>query len=142
MQRLIVALLAFTVLAGHAQTPANREDAIRAFIKTFGDARNAHDGNSVAALYTEDGEWIQNDELTRVRGRANLAKLWNGITGHVDRTINAIEFPGPDIATVRVSCQYHPDTGITGLHSEVFVLVNESVTKSPNWRIFVHQTLN
>ena len=135
-------MLAVTVLAGHAQTQADREAAVRALIKTFADARNAHDGNSVAALYTEDAEWIQNDELTRVRGRANLARLWNGVTGHVDRTISAIEFPGPDIATVRVSCQYQPDTGTTGLHSEVFVLVNENSATSPNWRISVHQTLN
>jgi uncharacterized protein (TIGR02246 family) len=27
-------------------------------IKTFADARNAHDGEAVAALYSEDGEWI------------------------------------------------------------------------------------
>ena len=146
MQRFIVFLVAVIVSVGHAQTQATKEDGVRAFIKTFADARNAHDGDSAAALYTEAGEWIKVGTWSTwtmvVRGRADLAKLWSGVTGHVDRTVSAIEFPGPNIAVVRVSGQYYPDTGTTGLHPEVFVLVNENSATSPNWRICIHQTLD
>jgi len=143
MRRLIVCLLAFIVSVGYAQTHANREDAVRAFIKTFAEARNAHNGDAVAALYGEDGEWIKTGTATRVvRGKADLAKLWSSITGHVDRTVSSIEFPAPNIAVVRVSSQYYPDTGVTGVHPEVFVLVNENSAITPNWRISLHQTLD
>ena len=143
MQKFIVFLLAVIVSAGQAQTQATREDAVRTFIKTFTDARNAHDGDSVAALYEEDGEWIKLGTSTRVvRGRADLAKLWSSVTGHVDRTVSSIEFPAPNIAVVRVSGQCYPDTGVTGLHPEVFVLVNENSATSPTWRISLHQTLD
>ena len=143
MRRFIVFLLAVIVSAGHAQTQASSEDNIRAFIKTFAGARNAHDGDSAAALYTEAGEWIQaGNPPSVIRGRAELAKLWSRLKGRVDRTVSAIGFPGPNIAVVRVSCQYYPDTGTTGLHTEVFVLVNENSATSPNWRICLHQSLD
>jgi uncharacterized protein (TIGR02246 family) len=144
MQRLIVFLLITIVSGGQAQTQSTGDDAIRSFIKTFADARNTHDGDSVAALYTEDGRWINAGQPTLlvVRGRAELTKLWSGVIGHVDRSVAAIDFPGPNIRVVHVSCLYHPDTGITGSHREVFVLVNESSATSPNWRISLHQTLD
>lgn len=143
MQRFIVILLAVIVSAGHAQTQAASDGAVRAFIKTFADARNAHEGDSAAAMYSEDGEWLNTGIPPAViRGRAELAKLWSRLKGHVDRTVSGIEFPGPNIAVVRVSCQYYPDTGTTGLHHEVFVLINENSTTSPNWRICVHQSLD
>lgn len=124
MQRFTVLALAVIVSAGYAQKEATREDAVRAFIKTFAEARNSHDGESVAALYGYGGEWIRVGSSIRVvRGTADLAKLWSGVTGHVDRMVSSIEFPAPNIAVVRVSGQYYPDTGITGFHPEVLVLV-------------------
>jgi ketosteroid isomerase-like protein len=110
---------------------------VRRFIKAFADARNLHDGPAVAALYSENGEWLQNHGTEVVRGREALSRLWGGVTRTVERTVSSIEFPGPNIAIVRVATKYEPPTG---LHSEVFVLVLDP-TKT-NWEIHVHQTLD
>jgi hypothetical protein len=54
---LIVALgLPFGVAQDQAKQL--REEPVWALIKAFADARNAHDGQAVAAVYSEDGEWI------------------------------------------------------------------------------------
>jgi len=139
MHRSIFLLLTLSVFSLQAQIQGTREDAVRILINAFADARNAHDGDSVAALYSEDGEWLQNHGTAVVRGRAALSRLWGSATGHVDRTISSIEFPGPNIAVVRVSTEYGPPIGN---HAEVFVLVTEDTKSLTNWRIHIHQTLD
>ncbi len=139
----------FTVSLSHqviAQIIPNRqtkEADVRALISQFAEVRNAHDGNAVAALYTTDGEWLQNEGTARVYGRPNLAKWWGSLTGHVDRKISSIEFPGTDIAVVHVILQ---EEGHNEQHSEVFILIDTLldtwINKSGHgWRIKIHQTL-
>lgn len=130
-------ILAVLVFSGEAQIQTSREDSIRGFIKAFADARNLHDGDVVAAMYSENGEWLQNHGTQVVRGRAALSRLWSSVTGHVDRRVSSIEFPGTNIAIVKVAAEYAPPIG---LRSEVFVLVSDG-TKT-NWEIHIHQTLD
>jgi uncharacterized protein (TIGR02246 family) len=132
-------LLTLTVFAAQAQTQTAKEDRVRRLITAFAEARNGNDGNAVAAFYSEDGEWIQNHATATVHGRVALAQFWSQAQraqAHVDRAILSIEFPGTNIAIVRVSTQYGPPVG---LHSEVFVLVDESALI---WKIRIHQTLD
>jgi uncharacterized protein (TIGR02246 family) len=141
-------ILAFGLPFGVAQDQAQqlREEPVRALIKAFADARNAHDGQAVAALYSEDGEWISAGFPTPahgVSGRAELSTMWGLVTAKVDRTISSIDFPSPNIAVVRVATQFEAPIG---RHSEVFILVNEGVKHpaSPDvgtWKIRVHQTI-
>ncbi len=139
MKRCLFVLLVLTISTGQAQTKATMEDAVRTVIKAFADARNSHDGQAAASQYSEDGEWIQNHATAVIRGGEDLAKLWGSLPGHVDRTISSIEFPGPNIAVVRVATQYGPPQG---LHSEVFILVNDDYRDPSNWKIRIHQTLD
>lgn len=134
MQRRLLLLFAVISFAVPAQTPANANSDVRALIEAFANARNAHDGKSTAAFYSDDGEWISNDGSNVVRGKADLARLWSAVTGHVDRTVKSVEYPGRNIAVVYVATQYEAPIG---LHSEVFVLVYEGA-----WKIRVHQTLD
>jgi uncharacterized protein (TIGR02246 family) len=130
-------LLAVVAFACQAQTThETNEDAIRKLISTFSMARNAHDGKAVAALYTEDGEWMTNNVANAVRGRAALTKLWNEVKGSVDRKISSIDFSGSNVAIVHVTTQYEAPIG---LHSEMFVLVNDG---PGGWKIKIHQTLD
>src|ERR1700683_1663361 len=85
-------ILAFGLPFGVAQDQAQqlREEPVRALIKAFADARNAHDGQAVAALYSEDGEGISAGFPTPaqgVSGRAELSTMWGLVTAKVDRTI-------------------------------------------------------
>lgn len=141
-------ILAFGLPFGVAQDQAQqlREEPVRALIKAFADARNAHDGQAVAALYSEDGEWITDPfpVAHSISGRHGLAIQWGAVTGKVDRTISSIDFPGPNIAVVRVATQYEAPRS---RHSEVFILVNEGVKHPPSpdagtWKIRVHQTID
>jgi uncharacterized protein (TIGR02246 family) len=118
---------------GVAQPPD--EVSLRTLIQSFADARNAHDGRTVAAIYSEDGEWMSANGKGIVRGRADLAKMWSGVTGQVQRTIQSIEFVGPNLAVVRVATQYAEPTG---RHNETFLFVKES----GEWRIRVHQSVD
>jgi hypothetical protein len=70
-----------------------------------------------------------------VKGRVALADMWSKVEGQVERTVKSVEFPGGEIAVVRVATQYAEPIG---LHSEIFVFVRES----GKWRIRVHQTLD
>jgi len=108
------------------------ERDVRAQIERFADARNAHDGAAVAALYSEDGEWLSRDGREMARGREALATLWGGVRGQVQRTIESVDFPGDSVALVRVALQYDWSAG---RHHETFVLVREKGT----WYIHVHQ---
>jgi hypothetical protein len=111
------------------------DEAVRAVITRFADLRNVHDGNAVAALYADDGEWLGSQgSPSLVVGRPALAKLWGGVTGQAQRRIESVDFPGRNIAIVRVPVQY-PDIGP---HKEAFVLVKEDT----RWNIRVHQTVD
>jgi uncharacterized protein (TIGR02246 family) len=119
---------------GNPSTSLDPEEAaVRSLITKFADARNAHDGSAAAALYAEDGELLSANGNSAV-GRAALAKIWSGVSGHVERTIQSVDFPGTNIAIVHAAAQY-TDT-VRG--NEAFVVVKEHL----KWSIWVHQTLN
>jgi len=111
------------------------DEKVRALIGKFADARNAHDGDGVAALYAEDGEWFGPQGQPAVRGRQALATLWGNLPGQVGRTIQAVDFPGGNIAVVRVTTQYAEPIG---RHHETFVAVKENGT----WHIRIHQSVD
>jgi uncharacterized protein (TIGR02246 family) len=115
-------------------TPYPEELRVRALIKTFDDARNRHDGIAVAALYSEDGEWISN-RGNAVHGWQALATMWGGLSGQVEPTIQSVDFPGGDIALVRLTLQYSEPTG---QHHEIFILLNEQ----GKWNVRVHQAVD
>jgi uncharacterized protein (TIGR02246 family) len=140
-QRVACALLFLPALL-FAQTP--REQAIRDLIQTLADARNAGNGALVAALYSDDGEWIPSNPFGTgaSKGREALTKLWTNLPGKVRRTVSSIDFPAPRIAVVRVDMRYDPK-GLSlwqpiGLHHEVLILVEED----SRWKIRVHQTVD
>ena len=116
------------------QSASDDEESVRTLIKTFADARNAHDGHAVAALYSEEGEWISANGYF-VHGRPALVGLWNGVTGQVQRTIQSIDFAGPNIAVVRVGTQYAEPIG---RHSETFILIKVR----GSWSIRLHQSVD
>lgn len=134
MQRLLCVLfvLVFFNPQGSAQDQQAQDVPVRTLIRAFADARNTHDGQAVAVLYSEDGEYISSMG-TFASGQAALSKVWSSVSGHVDRTISRIDFPGENIAVVHVDVQHGPQIG---LHHEVFILVREWQT----WRIRIHQT--
>ena len=129
-------ITAFLVSLGSAQPPAPDDDqSIRGLIKAFADARNAHNGEAVGALYSADGEWISADGRTRAQGKAELVRMWNGAQGQVQRTVDSIDLPGNSIAVVRVSTQYWEPIG---RHREVFILAKDH----DQWRIRLHQSID
>ncbi len=118
------------------ESPWNLEDenSVRDLITRFASLRNAHDGGSVAALYSEDGEWIGPRESNAARGRVELQALWNGVVGQVQRTIESVTFAGDNIATVHVLTQFGPPVD---RHHETFIVVKKGGT----WAIRIHQTM-
>jgi hypothetical protein len=66
------------------------------------------------------------------RGREALEKLWSGVSGQVERTIESL---APDTAVVHVRCQYPEPYGV---HHDVFVVVNENGT----WLIRIHKCVD
>jgi uncharacterized protein (TIGR02246 family) len=137
MERAVLAplLLAVALTAiGNAQSFQTDDEPIRTLIKTFADARNAHDGEAVAALYSEDGEWISAHGYF-VHGRPALVRLWSGVTGQVARTIQSIDFAGNNIAVVRVVTEYSEPIG---RRHEAFILVKGGRT----WNIRLHQSVD
>jgi len=111
------------------------ETSVRALIRKFADLRNAHDGKAVAELYTEDGEWAGPNGEGGVRGREDLAGLWGNVPGQVERTIQSVEFPGGNLALVRVTVQY-PEP--IGRHHEAFIAVKENGA----WFIRIHRSVD
>jgi uncharacterized protein (TIGR02246 family) len=115
--------------------PHPDESAVRQFMRKFADTRNSHDGSAVAALYSEDGEWLGGG---RAHGRAALTELWTRVAASpvtAERTIQSLEFPGPNLAVVRNIVTYSNDSG---RHHETMILVKEDGA----WKIRVHQTLD
>src|SRR5580704_13657332 len=128
-------VLTVALAAGSAgQSPSADEESVRTLIKAFADARNAHDGQAVAALYSEEGEWISAAGYF-VQGRPALVGLWNGVTGQVQRTIQSIDFAAPNIAVVRVGTQYAEPIG---RHRETFILIKVR----GSWSIRLHQSVD
>ncbi|HXP87337.1 MAG TPA: hypothetical protein VN841_21570 [Bryobacteraceae bacterium] len=76
----------------HAQSnPTNQDAAVRAVIKTFADARNARDGDAVAATYAEDGEYINlNGVRTRGAHRAVVLRIPGFRTGAANRSLGGV----------------------------------------------------
>jgi uncharacterized protein (TIGR02246 family) len=128
------AILATLASMGQSQAPLGSEESIRTVIRTFADARNSHDGQTVANLYSEDGEWIASNGRT-IRGRPGLADLWGSLEGKVQRTVESIDFAGPNIAVARVVTQYLEPIG---RHHETFIFVKETGA----WKIRVHQSVD
>lgn len=118
----------------HAQPPQTDEQSIRALITAFATARNLHDGEAAARLYSEDGEWLSAKGYP-AQGRTELARIWGGVTGQVQRTVESVDFPGPNISLVRVTTQYAEPIG---RHHEVFICVKDDGT----WKIRVHQSVD
>jgi uncharacterized protein (TIGR02246 family) len=112
---------------------APEEAAVRTLMTTFANARNAHDGAAMAALYSGDGE-LRGPTGSRIVGRPALAEMWSGVKGQVERTIQSVDFPGTDIAIVHVAAKYSD----TARGSEVFIVVKEQL----KWNIWVQQPLN
>ena len=121
---MIVAIMAY------GQSVPTDEQSLRMLVKTFADARNAHDGERIAAMYSEDGEWIGTSGR-RVKVRPALANLWGDLPGQVQRTIWSIDFIGGHISVVRVGTQYDEPIG---LHHEAFVFVKQDGV----WKIRDH----
>jgi uncharacterized protein (TIGR02246 family) len=115
-------------------TRKKNDEAVRALIQKFADARNAHDGAAAAALYSEDGEWRTADGFVS-RGRAALATRWSENTDQVERTVDSIDFPSPDIAVVRVTRKFNDYPPRV---PETFILVKEN----GEWYIRVHEAVN
>ena len=137
--RLCTSLAAFVIVAivtsiGNGQSVQTEEQSLRALVKNFADARNAHDGERVAAMYADDGEWIGARGQCR-KGRSALASLWGSLPGQVQRTIQSIDFLGGNIAAVRVATQYNEPIG---LHHEAFVFVKQNGV----WKIRDHQSMD
>jgi hypothetical protein len=101
-------------------------------IRRFAEARNAHDGSAVAALYSEDGEFLDAAGEVAIHSRQNLAAIWSNLPGQVARSIESIDFPTASMAIVHVAM--HSDQSLDAYH-ETFVAINESGV----WRIRLHQ---
>src|SRR6185369_11134910 len=127
-------LLCVTQGTGQDQQ-GRREAGVRAVIAKFADLRNTNDLQALVGLYANDAESIGPTGALFARGRPALLEMWSRqvkSVDHVDRTISKIDFPGPNIAVVHVSCQNPPPIGI---HEEVFIMVNEN----ENWKILINQ---
>ena len=131
---LILVLSAFLIVGARAQSVSYDEQSVRSLIQRFAEQRNAHNGVTVAALYSLDGEWISSDGRV-IQGRPDLVRLWNAVQGQVQRTIDSVQFLGPNIAEVRVTTQYWEPLG---RHHEVFVLSKHSGL----WKIRLHQSVD
>ncbi len=113
------------------------EFSVRALMKAFADARNAHDGNAAAALYSEDGAYL-GIKGTGVHGRQAIANIWSNVPPReVQRTVQSVDFPSPDMAVVRVAGQF-PDPA--GLHHETFLAIRDDGAWF--WSIRLHQLLD
>lgn len=125
-----------SVFAGYglAQNPtATDEERVRGVVRQFAEARNVHDGQSAAAMYLPDGEYIDNVG-NRTKGREALAKLWGGLDRTITRTITSVELITPDLAVVRVIAEF-PEFK-TRL-AETYLLIRDD----GKWGIRVHQAL-
>jgi hypothetical protein len=122
-----------SVIFGSPRSGAD-ENGLRALVRKLADLRNAHAGAGIAELYAESGEWSNANGVT-VRGRRDLAALWGNLPGHVDRSIESIDFLGGDAAMIRVSVLYNDPPN---RHHETLVVVKEN----DSWYIRSHQSLD
>jgi uncharacterized protein (TIGR02246 family) len=120
---------------GDTREQVVEDGRVRALIDRFSDLRNAHDGAGLAALYSEDGEWLSSSGEQVIHGRQALTTLWNRVPGRVDRWVDSVELVGASIAVVRVTDEY---TEPIGRHHDSFVAVKENGT----WFIRIHQQVD
>ena len=116
------------------------DEAVRALVTQFADARNAHDGTAAAATYAEDGEYFNTLSTPVVngviKGKEALAGLWSGVSGHVERRILGTEFLSPNIAAVHVIAEdANQLNAASQLFEETFIVLKDT----SGWRIKVHQ---
>jgi hypothetical protein len=115
--------------------PAIREDErpVRALIKTFADARNAHDGPAAAATYAVEGEYRAFDRPA-IHGSAELGALWGRMTGQMSRSVSSVHFVAPNLA-IAVSEERFVGPEGESQGREAFTVANIR----GEWRILIHQ---
>lgn len=125
-----VAAPSFTIVDSVPKADDNLK--ARTLIRAFADARNAHNGAAVAALYSDDGAYLGPDGVG-VHGRPALMETWTTVpAGEVQRTVQSVDFPSPNSAVVRVAVKF-PDS--FGLHHETFLVIKDDGA----WSIHLHQ---
>jgi uncharacterized protein (TIGR02246 family) len=91
------------------------EKAIKQVAETFTRAFNAGDAKSVAALYTDDGE-IVDEYGERIQGRALIQSFYAAIFGErkgatIDISLESLRFLGPDAAQEKGQTRVKPPAG-------------------------------
>lgn len=109
------------------------ERPVRALIKAFADARNAHDGGAAAATYALEGEYRAFDRPP-VKGAADLAALWARMTGQMSRRVKSVQFVAPNLAIAFVNLREVEWQG-QGEGQEAYTVANIN----REWKILVHQ---
>jgi uncharacterized protein (TIGR02246 family) len=106
MRVTIAALIVFTIAAGQAQSPPTGsrrpdEDAVRAVVRQYVDAREARDPKAVAALFTADADQLVSSGEWRL-GRDNVVSgsLASSAQTGGKRTIDVerVRFVSSDVA--------------------------------------------
>ena len=105
MKKIVFALvvLATTVTNSATAKKANDEQAVRKVLASFDEAFNRHDADAVAALYTDDAEfvnvagmwWRGRNEIRRGTAFV-LANIFQNTTIQTDSV--SVRFPTPDTA--------------------------------------------
>jgi hypothetical protein len=109
----------------------DNERPIRALIKAFADARNAHDGKAAAATYAPEGEY-RGFDAAPVKGPV-LETFWWSVQGQASRTAKSVEFISPNLAIVVVYVRGVSSRG-EWLTKEAFSVINYT----GQWKILVH----
>jgi uncharacterized protein (TIGR02246 family) len=122
-------------IPGNCQIASSDDNAIRQLMAAFADARNAHQAEKLVEFYSDDAEWLSSAGIP-VKGRDALMTMWRAqiirVPENVQRTLQSIDIPSPNLALVRVETNYPS----LGRHSETFVLVKISLV----WHIQIHES--
>jgi hypothetical protein len=110
----------------------DEERPVRALIKAFADARNAHDGKAAAATYAPGGEYRAFDR-TPLRGQ-ELEALWGGTIGQMSRIVRSVQFVAPNLAIVVDDERFVWSEGESRF-KEAFTVIYYA----GQWKILVHQ---
>jgi uncharacterized protein (TIGR02246 family) len=109
------------------------ERPVRALIKAFADARNAHDGAAAAATYASEGEYRAFDRPP-VKGSVQLSEMWGRMTGQMSRRVNSVQFVAPNLAVVLAEERFVGPEG-ENQAKEVYTVARID----GEWKILVHQ---
>jgi uncharacterized protein (TIGR02246 family) len=124
----------------------NEESAVRDLVDSFAVAWNRHDGPALAALFTEDGDFV--NVIGRwAQGRAAIAAVLNRNhptifrESHLAQTNVTIRSPRPEVAIVHARWNL---SGERGQQDEVLPprqgIITLLLTKEPGgWRIAAFQ---